>query len=283
MKAIKNALRFSGLFGFSAILFSRTISAYGANHQITTSGFTFVPSALTINAGDSVTWVNLQSGGHTTTSATGLWNVSTNNFTFTFNDSGTFNYFCIPHQSFGMVGSITVNAAAPPNQPPTVSITSPTSGAVFSAPANVTVQASASDSDGSVTNVKFLNDAAIIGNVASAPFSITANNLAAANYTFSAIASDNNGATATNSVTVHVINPSPVSISAPTVSSPGHFQFSYASDIGLSYVVQVSTNLSGGWTTIATNSPATANPTVFTDTNASGGDSFYRVGRLPNP
>ncbi|MGH7991814.1 MAG: Ig-like domain-containing protein, partial [Limisphaerales bacterium] len=258
MKVIKKVIRFSVL-SVGAILYGHAILIYGANYQVTTSGFTFVPSALTINAGDSVTWVNLQSGDHTTTSANSLWNSSSDGFTFTFNDSGTYNYFCITHQSLGMKGTITVNVAAPPNVPPTVNITGPASGAVFSAPANVTLQASAADSDGSVTNVKFLNGTALLGNVAVAPFSITVNNLAAADYTFSAIASDNDGAAATNSITVSVINPSPLSISAPAISAQNHFQFSYASDIGLTYVMQVSTNLLFGWTPIVTNT-ATANP-----------------------
>lgn len=281
MNVIKNVIRFS-ILSVGAVLYGHAISIYGANHQVTTSGFTFAPAALTINAGDSVTWVNLQSGGHTTTSANSLWNSSANGFTFTFNDSGTYNYFCIPHQSLGMKGAITVNAVVPPNVPPMVSITNPASGMVFSAPASLTLKASATDSDGSVTNVKFLNGTALLGNVAAAPFSIPVNNLAAANYTFSAIASDNDGATTTNSIMVSVINPSPLSISAPAISAQNHFQFSYASDIGLTYVVQVSTSLLSGWTPIATNT-ATANPTIFTDPNVNNGSSFYRVGRLPNP
>ncbi len=52
-----------------------------------------------------------------------------------------------------MKGTIIVAAA---NVPPTVTITNPASGTVFAAPASVTIQASASDSDGTVTNVQFL-------------------------------------------------------------------------------------------------------------------------------
>src|SRR5262245_967726 len=41
------------------------------------------------------------------------------------------------------------------NNPPTVSITSPANGATFTAPANITINATASDSDGTVTMVDF--------------------------------------------------------------------------------------------------------------------------------
>src|SRR5579884_2335454 len=46
---------------------------------------------------------------------------------------------------------------APADVPPTVAITSPTNGASFTAPANVTITATASDSDGTVTNVSFFD------------------------------------------------------------------------------------------------------------------------------
>ena len=41
------------------------------------------------------------------------------------------------------------------NQPPTVSLTSPSTGATFTAPATITVAATASDTDGTVTRVDF--------------------------------------------------------------------------------------------------------------------------------
>jgi plastocyanin len=295
MKAIKNIFQFCGL-GVGAILFSHSISTFAATATVLvgSGGLKFVPAVTNISVGDSVIW-NWAASGHSTTSGTvsggaetasGLWNSTTYNgtlphtFTNTFNSAGSFPYYCVPHGPSGMVGTINVAAA---NLPPTVAITNPANGIVLSAPASLTLKANATDADGSVTNVKFLQGTTLLGNVATAPFSFTVNNLAAASYTFSALASDNGGATATNSILVHVINPSPVNISALAIPSPNHFQFSYASDIGLSYVVQISTNLLSGWISIATNSPASANPTIFTDPNANNAGSFYRVGRLPNP
>src|ERR1035441_8600574 len=103
-----------------------------------------------------------------------------------------------------MKGTIIV---ASPNVPPTVSITNPVSGTVFAAPANVTIQASVSDTNGMVTNVQFLVGASVVTNKATAPFSAVTNNLAAGSYTLFAIASDNNGATATNQVAISVVTP----------------------------------------------------------------------------
>ncbi len=288
MKAMKKKIQFAAL-SVGVMLWSHSTPALaGVNHAVAaTASLTFSPATLTINAGDSVTWSGL--GLHTSTSGTvqnnvetpdGLWNSSTSGFTFTFNNAGTFNYYCQPHAvTFGMKGTITVNAAA--NVPPTVTITNPANGIILSAPASLTLKANAADADGSVTNVKFLQSTTSLGDVTAAPFSIGVNNLTAADYTFSAIANDNNGATATNSITVHVINPNPVTISAAAVATPGSFQFNYSADIGLTYVVQASTNLFD-WVSLMTNTAA-AGPVTFTDPNAGSAGAFYRVGRLSNP
>ncbi len=252
----------------------------------------FSPAITNVPINTKVIW-NWVGSFHSTTSGDGstgtpdgLWDSGVNNpahaFTNTFNTAGTFSYYCSIHYPEKMVGSIIVtNLTAPINVPPTVTITNPASGIVLSAPASLTLKANAADSDGSVTNVKFLQGTTLLGNVATAPFSFTVNNLAAASYTFSAIASDNGGATATNSITVSVIAANPVAVTAPVFASANHFKFSYSSDIGLSYVVQVSTNLLN-WNPVITNK-ATVNSTLFTDPNANNSGSFYRVGRLPNP
>ena len=98
--------------------------------------------------------------------------------------------------------------------PPSVTITNPASGTVFAAPANVTIQASASDTDGTVTNVQFRVGTNVVANKATAPFFGVTNNLAAGGYTLFAIASDNSGATATNQVAISVVTPVSVLLSA---------------------------------------------------------------------
>src|SRR5207245_1910376 len=109
--------------------------------------------------------------------------------------------------------SITVN---PANVSPSVTIISPTIGAVLIAPATFTVQATASDSDGSVAQVQFFNGTISLGIDSTSPYSASVNNLAAGPYTLSAVATDNLGATATNSVNIVVDAPPTVSVSSPT-------------------------------------------------------------------
>jgi RHS repeat-associated protein len=86
----------------------------------------------------------------------------------------------------------------PPNPPPTVAITSPASGATFTAPANIVLTASASDSNGTVAKVEFFRGKTLIGTATSAPYSVTWANVAAGSYTVTAKATDNGGASASS-------------------------------------------------------------------------------------
>jgi hypothetical protein len=167
------------------------------------------------------------------------------------------------------------------NFPPSVIITNPPNNAILAAPASLTLRATASDSDGTVANVQFFQGAGSLGNVASSPYLAAVNNLPAGDYTFSAVATDNNGSTATNNITVHVVTPAATALSGTQRLSGTNFQFSYVATIGLAYVVQRSSDLKA-WTSLKTNTAA-ANPVLFQDTTATGTPRFYRVGRLPNP
>jgi len=169
------------------------------------------------------------------------------------------------------------------NSPPSVSITNQVNGTVLAAPANVTIKASAVDSDGSVTNVQFLVGSTVLANVTASPFTATTNNLATGSYTLSAIASDNAGAKNTNSVSINVVTPVAVAFTNTAKMIGTNFQFSYAANVGLSYLIQRSTNLaSTNWTSIVTN-VAASNPVVFVDIHPTNNSTFYRVGRMPNP
>jgi hypothetical protein len=180
-----------------------------------------------------------------------------------------------------MTGAIVVSGAA--NVPPTVSITNLSSGAVFAAPANVTIRATASDSDGSVTNVQFRVGSAVVGNATAAPYAATTNNLPAGSYTLSAVASDNKGAMTTNSVAITVVTAADVVLSSFQQLTPAIFRFTYTANAGLRYIVQRSTDLTSSiWTSLNTNTAA-GSSVNFTNSNAPSSAAFYRVGRLPNP
>ena len=79
-----------------------------------TSGLRFDPSAVTISPGTTVRWINDAAIFHTVTpDGHTEWERATlsqsgETFEHTFETEGTFDYFCEPHESAGMVGSITV-------------------------------------------------------------------------------------------------------------------------------------------------------------------------------
>lgn len=263
--------------------------AHIANVTVAPGGsLTFSPSVTNINVGDQVTWTWAATAGHTSTSGSpctgnGVWNSGAlsagQTFSETFNSAGNFPYFCSPHCSFGMTGQINVSGVV---TVPTVQITSPTNGTVYAAPANVTMQATASDTGGTISSVQFRVGSTVLTNETTSPFAATTNNLPAGSYALSAVATDSGGVKATNTVNINVIAPSPLTLGS-AVRSGTIFQFMYSANAGLNYIVQRSTNLqSANWLTLATNT-ASGSSVNFTDQNATANPGFYRVGRLPNP
>ncbi len=108
------------------------------------------------------------------------------------------------------------------NIPPTVSITSPANGTVFTAGSNITINASASDKDGTIGNVSFYAGTTLLGIVISPPYSFTWNNAPSGGYVLTAVAKDNsNATTVSNQVNITVNStsgntPPSVSITSPS-------------------------------------------------------------------
>ncbi|RXK57733.1 DNRLRE domain-containing protein [Lacibacter luteus] len=92
------------------------------------------------------------------------------------------------------------------NTSPTVSITSPANNASFTAPATITINANASDADGSINKVEFFNGSTKLGEDLTSPYSYTWNNVAAGSYTLTAVATDNIGATTTSTAVAVTVN-----------------------------------------------------------------------------
>lgn len=93
--------------------------------------------------------------------------------------------------------------SGPVNQPPTVSITAPANNTAYTAPASVTINADAADSDGTVKKVEFFNGSTKLGEDTTSPYSYTWNNVAAGSYALTAKATDN-GNNSTTSATVNI-------------------------------------------------------------------------------
>ena len=92
----------------------------------------------------------------------------------------------------GRLNVFTAANALNANASPAVSITSPLVGAAFTAPADVAITATATDS-GSVTSVEFFANGVPLGSDSTAPYSITATAMAAGSYNLTAKATDNLG------------------------------------------------------------------------------------------
>jgi hypothetical protein len=93
--------------------------------------------------------------------------------------------------------TITVSSA---NTAPTANITEPANGATFAFKPTITITATASDSDGTVTKVEFRDGTTTIGQDTTAPYSFTWKNVSPGNHVLTARATDNAGAVATSSV-----------------------------------------------------------------------------------
>ncbi|MEZ7989820.1 MAG: plastocyanin/azurin family copper-binding protein, partial [Nitrosopumilus sp.] len=82
-----------------------------------TSNACYLPQDITISTGDTVQWDNVDNAAHTVTGGSpsdgpsGVFDSSLLmaglDYSFTFNDAGSYDYFCMVHP--WMVGSVTVN------------------------------------------------------------------------------------------------------------------------------------------------------------------------------
>jgi plastocyanin len=84
-------------------------NAAGAN-MIVMKNFDFAPMSLTVAAGTTVTWKNLDGEPHTVTSDTGLFRSGgldqNDTFAFKFDKPGTYKFLCSIHPK--MMGTIVV-------------------------------------------------------------------------------------------------------------------------------------------------------------------------------
>ena len=119
------------------------------------------------------------------------------------------------------------------NDPPVINLISPAGGSVFSAPANLSLTANTSDWEGSVIKVDFYANGSLIGTKSSHgvnQFDLTWSNVAAGNYSITAVATDNHLATKISAPVVLRVNAAPtVSVVAP----PNGGQFTAPANITL--------------------------------------------------
>ncbi|MFD2785734.1 discoidin domain-containing protein [Hymenobacter rubripertinctus] len=101
-------------------------------------------------------------------------------------------------------------SSAPANVAPTVSLTSPANNASFTAPATLSLTASAADADGTISKVEFYNGTTLLNTDTSSPYAYSWTGVAAGTYSLTARATDNAGAVTTSapvSVTISATPP----------------------------------------------------------------------------
>ena len=117
-------------------------------------------------------------------------------------------------------------ASSSANQAPQVVLTSPSQSLVLTAPAELPLAATASDSDGTIKRVDFYQGSSRIGSVSTAPYTFTWSRIRAGSYNVTARAIDNQGAVAVSqSLALRVNAPPSISLLSPknnaVVVAPG--------------------------------------------------------------
>ncbi|HVE67367.1 MAG TPA: cupredoxin family copper-binding protein [Solirubrobacteraceae bacterium] len=89
------------------------VARAAASGGVSIEDFAFAPRTITIDVGDTVTWTNRDSAGHTATADDGSFDTGVLNRgqsgAHTFDEAGTFAYHCDPHPN--MQGTVVVRAA----------------------------------------------------------------------------------------------------------------------------------------------------------------------------
>lgn len=110
------------------------------------------------------------------------------------------------------------STSTPVNQSPIVTLTSPLNNTSFTSPAAITINANASDADGTVSKVEFFNGTVLLSTDTSSPYSYAWTGVGSGTYTLTAKATDNSGAVTTSTAIVVVVTTSTPVNQSPSVS-----------------------------------------------------------------
>lgn len=157
------------------------------------------------------------------------------------------------------------------NQNPTVSLISPTSGASICSGATLTLTATASDPDGSISKVEFYNGTTLITTVTSSPYTYSWTSAPTGSLSITAKAYDNTTGTASSSAVSVTVNAAP---SAPTVNTP------IAYCVGATATALSATGTALKWYTVST--AGTSSSTAPIPTTTVAGAQNYWVSQTVN-
>lgn len=197
-----------------AVTTSSTIAISVANNQAPTVSISAPSSAIT---GTSVTFTATASDVDGTIAqvqfyvnnvSVGIDNTSPYSMAYTTTLGSGQLVKAIATDNLGLTGmstNATMNVVN--NNPPTVSITAPNSSAAYIAPAVVTINATAADNDGTITQVEFFVNSVSVGVDNTSPYTVNWTSTVG-NKALVAVATDNNGGT-TSSTAVNLVIANP--------------------------------------------------------------------------
>jgi cellulose 1,4-beta-cellobiosidase len=175
-----------------------------------------------------------------------------------------------------------------------VALTSPASGASYTAPATIPLAATASESGGTISKVEFFSGTTLLGTSTTSPYTFSWTGVAAGTYSLTAEAFDSSGASSTSSAVSVTVNPatSPSIVASPTSLSvaqggTGTFGLSLSTAPTSNVTVTVSrasgnsglSVSSGGTLTFTPSNFATAQTvTVAADSSSTGAATFTATG-----
>jgi predicted phage tail protein len=119
-----------------------------------------------------------------------------------------------------VIDHLLITQSQTPNQPPSVTLTAPANGSSYTAPANMTLTASASDPEGQLTKVEFYAGSTLLTTDTTSPYTFTWSSVPAGSYTLTAVAYDGAGAKTTSA---------PITVTVTTATTPPRAVKFYAS------------------------------------------------------
>ncbi|WP_425386830.1 family 43 glycosylhydrolase, partial [Cytophaga aurantiaca] len=169
-------------------------------------------------------------------------------FSYASNSAGGYADF-----DFFRIGANIAQASTVINNPvPVVSITAPTNNTVYTEGDNVTINATATITTGSISKVDFYNGTTLLGSDASSPYTYTITGAATGNYVITAVATSAANATTTSTaVNIQVAKPIYQTGSAPVIDGTVEGLWSNFTSTSVSKTVSgtvsSTADLSGNW------------------------------------
>jgi uncharacterized repeat protein (TIGR02059 family) len=166
--------------------------------------------AITVNASDSdgsISMVEFYNG------STKIGSKSAAPYSFTWNNvaAGIYSLAVVATDNLNAkttsspISISVINGTNTPNQPPVITISDPRKGNKYDNPATITIDAVASDPDGTINKVDFYCGAVKLVELTSAPYTFTWKNVSAGTYEITAIATDNLNSTTVSSPVEFVV------------------------------------------------------------------------------